>query len=149
MTSPLRVTFDVSCRADRAFELWTSRIDMWWPQDHTVSGEEVTVILEAGVGGRIFERTPDGREHEWGKVTRWEPPNKLGYTWYLGRTPAEATEVEITFIELDDATVVDIEHRGWEQLGAEAPQWRDRNRIGWETLLPHFAVAAKEQDGGL
>jgi len=32
-------------------------------------------------------------------------------------------------------TLVDIEHRGWERAGE---QWRDRTRIGWQTLLPHY-----------
>jgi uncharacterized protein YndB with AHSA1/START domain len=148
MTSPLRISFDVACGADQAFELWTSRIGTWWPRDHTVSGEKATVILEAGVGGRILERTADGVEHEWGKVKRWEPPTRLGYTWYLGRSPDEATEVTVSFIQMSDSTLVEIEHRGWERLGAEAEHWRDRNRTGWETLLPHFAAAAKHGDGG-
>jgi hypothetical protein len=41
-------------------------------------------------------------------------------------------------------TRVEIEHRGWERLGADAGVWRDRNRAGWETLLPHFAAAITE-----
>jgi hypothetical protein len=39
-------------------------------------------------------------------------------------------------------TLVEIEHLGWERLGAEADVWRDRNRMGWTTLLPHFITAA-------
>ena len=80
MTDPLRVSFDVACPPDRAFALWTGRIDTWWPADHTVTGgHDLTVVLEPGVGGRIFERTPEGVEHDWGEVTVWEPPGRLGY----------------------------------------------------------------------
>ena len=32
----------------------------------------------------------------------------------------------------------DVAHRGWERLGATGDQWRDRTRIGWQTLLPHY-----------
>ena len=59
-------------------------IGRWWPADHTVTGrDDLTVVLEDGVGGRIFERTPDGVEHDWGEVTLWNPPDRLGYRWHL------------------------------------------------------------------
>ena len=148
MSAPLRISFEVTCKPDRAFELWTARIGTWWPPDHTVSGENATVIMEAGVGGRILEQTEDGVEHEWGRIQQWEPPTRLGYSWYLGRTPQEATDVTIAFIDKGKSTIVQIEHYGWERLGVEAAQWRDRNRIGWETLLPHFAAAAPSEHGG-
>ncbi|MGC9963007.1 MAG: SRPBCC domain-containing protein [Acidimicrobiales bacterium] len=143
MTSPLRISFEVACPVEHAFAMWTSRISVWWPPDHTVSGEtDLVVVLEAGVGGRIYERTAGGLEHDWGVVTVWEPPSRLSYLWHLGRTEAEGTDVEITFApEGATATRIDIEHRGWERLGETAGIWRDRNRVGWETLLPHFAVA--------
>jgi hypothetical protein len=73
VTSPLRISFEVACPAEHAFAVWTSRIGTWWPPDHTVSGEaDLTVVLEGVVGGRIFERTSEGVEHDWGTVTIWE-----------------------------------------------------------------------------
>ena len=136
MTSPLRITFDVACPAEHAFAVWTSRIGTWWPPDHTVTGDrDLAVVLESGVGGRIYERAADGTEHEWGEVTVWQPPTRLAYLWYLGRDRADATEVEISFRPRGDSTRVDIEHRGWERVGE---RWRDRTRIGWQTLLPHY-----------
>jgi uncharacterized protein YndB with AHSA1/START domain len=140
---PIQLTFEVACPVDRAFDVWTARIAQWWPTDHTVSAEEdVTVVLEPRSGGRIFERRSGGMEHDWGEVTIWEPPTRLGYTWHLNRDRSDATEVEIRFVPYgDDATVVEIEHRGWERLGADGEPWRDRNRGGWATLLPHFVAA--------
>ena len=136
MTAPLRMSFDVACSADHAFSVWTSGLGTWWPPDHTVTGRAEVVVLTGGVGGRIYERTADGVEHEWGEVTVWQPPARLAYLWYLGRERADATEVEIRFLaQGDGATRVEIEHRGWERVGAN---WRDRNRIGWQTLLPHY-----------
>ena len=74
MTEPLRITFGVACRPERTFELRTARTSTWWPTSHTVSARPgVEIILETGVGGRIFERIPAGHEHDWGQVTRWEP----------------------------------------------------------------------------
>jgi hypothetical protein len=141
---PIRLDFVVACPADHAFRVWTAGIDRWWPADHTVSAEAgLTVVLEARPGGRIFERTPSGVEHDWGEVTTWEPPHRFGYLWHLRRDRADATEVEIRFVDRGDATTrVEIEHRGWERLGAEAETWRDRNHGGWATLLPHYMAAA-------
>ena len=141
MTPPLKFSFDVDCSAEHAFSVWTYRIDTWWPSDHTVSGKAELVVLQSGVGGRIFERTSDGVEHDWGEVTLWNPPTQLAYLWHLGADRTAATEVEVRFVAQGTATTrIEIEHRGWEQLGEAADQWRDRNRVGWDTLLPHFVA---------
>ncbi len=142
----LRVAFDVACPADHAFSAWTSRINAWWPADHTVTGrDDATVVMEPGVGGRIYERTADGSEHEWGTVTVWEPPRRVAYTWRLGAGAGEPTEVEITFREASAAsTRVEIDHRGWERLGDDARSRYARNQQGWETLVPRFIAAITE-----
>jgi hypothetical protein len=144
---PLRFVFDVDCPVEHAFETWTARIGQWWPADHTVTGQAgLEVVLEGRQGGRIFERTADGVEHDWGEVTIWDPPTRFGYLWHLRRDRADATDVEIRFIDRGDATTrVEIDHRGWERLGGEGQTWRDRNRGGWDTLLPHFVAAAKQE----
>ena|SRR5215218_7490586 len=141
MTEALRIGFDVACAPEHAFDVWTSRIDTWWPRDHTV-GEAVSVQLVEGIGGRIYERDADGTEHDWGRVTAWDPPRSLAYTWHLGRTTDEATDVEIRFIPSGPGvTRVEIQQSGWERFGHLAGPWRDRNQIGWESLLPHFQNA--------
>ncbi len=143
MIEPLRLSFDVSCPVDHAFDVWTAKIARWWPADHSVSGENgLQVVLEGRLGGRIFERTSSGTEHEWGEVVVWEPPSRLAYLWHLRRDRADATEVEIRFIDQGDSTTrIEIEHRGWERLGVQGQSWRDANRGGWSTLLPHFVAA--------
>lgn len=146
MIEPLRLAFDVACSAEHAFSVWTAGIGAWWPADHTVTGEAALVVLETAAGGRIYERTAAGVEHDWGEVTVWEPPTRLGYLWHLRRDRADATEVEIRFVKQGDvATRIEIEHRGWERLGAGGQDWRDRNRVGWETLLPHYLAAVESR----
>jgi uncharacterized protein YndB with AHSA1/START domain len=135
---PLRTSFVVACPPTTAFETWTQRFGSWWPADHTITGRPELVSLEPRLGGRIHERGPDGTEHDWGQITVWEPPHRLGYLWHLRRDRADATDVEITFREQGGSTLVEIEHRGWERLGGDGPVWRERNRDGWSTLLPHF-----------
>lgn len=142
-TEPLRLSFEVACPVEHAFEVWTSKISLWWPADHTVSAQpDADVVLEPRVGGRIFERTAAGVEYDWGEVVGWEPPRRLTYLWHLKRDRSDATEVEITFVGSAEATTrVEIVHRGWERLGAQAPRWREANRAGWSGLLPHFVAA--------
>ena len=143
MTEPLRFTLDVACPADHAFAVWTSGIGTWWPGDHTVTGEPgLDVVLERRVGGRIFERTSGGAEHDWGEVTAWEPPSRLGYLWFLRADRADATDVSVSFVPVDERlTRVEITHSGWERLGTRGGAWRDRNQQGWSTLLPHYEAA--------
>jgi hypothetical protein len=140
---PLRLSFEVACAAEDAFATWTGRISTWWPAEHSVTAEPgLEVILEPRVGGRIFERTRSGFEVDWGEVTVWEPPRRLEYLWHIRRDRADATDVRITFADRGDGTtLVEIEHRGWERLGAEGPAWRERNRSGWASLLPSYAAA--------
>jgi hypothetical protein len=142
MTPPLRFSLEVECSSEHAFSVWTSGIGSWWPRDHTVSGHPAEIVLQGGVGGRIFERTQDGEEVDWGEVTVWEPPTTLAYLWHIGRDRDAATEVEIQFVPQGlNATRIEIEHRGWDRLADDAPVWRERNQIGWQTLLPHFQAA--------
>ena len=137
------MSVEVACAAEHAFTTWTARFGLWWPRAHTVSADPAAeVILEPAVGGRIFERTPDGREIDWGEVTGWEPPRRLAYLWHIRRDRSDATDVEISFVPLaGDRSRIDIVHSGWERLGAEAEPWRDANAGGWRGLLPHFIGA--------
>lgn len=143
MIEPLRVSFDVARPAAHAFNVWTADIGRWWPADHTATGETGSrVTLEPRAGGRIFERTADGREIDWGEIVVWEPPARIVYSWHLRRSREDATEVEIRFVPVSSAaTRVEIEHRGRERLGSDGSTWRDRNRGGWESLLPHYRAA--------
>ncbi len=143
MIEPLRLSFEVACQADHAFETWTGRASDWWPASHTVSGAPRLVVFEPRLGGRIFERTAAGEEFDWGEITVWEPPRRLVYLWHLRVDRADATEVEISFIDVPEGrTRVEIEHRGWERLGAVGEERRDANRAGWGSLLPHFVARA-------
>jgi uncharacterized protein YndB with AHSA1/START domain len=140
---PLELRFSVDCAPERAFHVWATRTSLWWPHGHSVSGDPaVTVTFEPRPGGRIYERTPNGAEHDWGEVLAWEPPRRLAYLWHLRFDRADATEVEITFeVESAGGTGVRIVHRGWERLGSLGPERRERNRRGWGGLIPHYRRA--------
>ncbi len=143
MIAPLRLSFTVACPAAHAFSTWTAKASSWWPPEHTGSGMPGSqIVFEPHVGGRVFERTADGNELEWGEVTVWEPPRRLCYRWHIRADRADATDVEILFHELaGNATRVEIEHRGWERLGAQGVPWRDANQNGWQGVLPAYRLA--------
>jgi hypothetical protein len=140
----LELSFEIACPPGHAFEVWTTRLSSWWPKGHSASGDPDTVVtLEPRLGGRIYERTSDGREIEWGQVTTWQPPDRLGYRWHIGRDRGDATDVELRFVDLGDGrTRLDIVHRGWERLGAEGDPFRQANAHGWDALLDAFGPAA-------
>jgi len=135
MIEPLRMSFVVECPVDHAFDVWTKAT--WWPASHTMTGDPADVVFEARSGGRIFERTHDGREVDFGEVTEVDPPRLIRYLWHMRTDRDNATQVEITFTDRgDDTTLVGIEHTGWQTV-----EWRDRNQAGWDGLLPHYKAA--------
>jgi hypothetical protein len=139
MIEPLELSFEIDCAPDHAFDIWTERFDQWWPSGHTVSGDPAAIVLERRVGGRIYERTADGTEIDWGEITVWQPPRRLAYLWHIRRDRTDATDVELTFVDTGNGTTrLQIVHTGWERLGSGATEWRDANRGGWCGLIPHF-----------
>ncbi|MBA2751939.1 MAG: SRPBCC domain-containing protein [Actinobacteria bacterium] len=145
MIEPLRLSLVVGCSCEAAFRTWTERTGLWWPTDHTATGDADSVVtFEPFVGGRVYERTPGGSEVDWGRIVVWEPPRRLAYLWHLRVDRADATDVEITFtVDEGDHCRVEIEHRGWERLGDLGLRRRDANQQGWAGLLPHFVAACR------
>jgi uncharacterized protein YndB with AHSA1/START domain len=142
MTPPLELSFTVGCSPAHAFAVWARRTSQWWPPGHSVSKDPgLSVTFEPRSGGRIFERTPAGAEHDWGEVLAWEPPHRLRYLWHLAQDRSDATEVEVSFAPASEGTLVTIVHRGWERLGSRGDGLRERNQRGWGGLLPHYRAA--------
>jgi uncharacterized protein YndB with AHSA1/START domain len=142
---PLRLQFDIDCSPAHAFDVWTTRFAAWWPKGHSASGDpDTTVTLEPRLGGRIFERTPDGREIDWGEITAWDPPRGFSYLWHIARDRSDATDVDLRFVDAGDGTTrLEIVHSGWERLGTEGQQYRNANTAGWNAMVPHFIAVAQ------
>lgn len=149
MSAPIEMSLRVDCPPAHAFEVWTRRIDLWWPRGHSLSGDPgMRVEIEPRPGGRILERTPAGREHVWGEVRAWEPPGRLVFLWHIYGSRPEGTDVEVTFAPEGAGTRVTVTHTGWERLAAARPDLRDRNEAAWGRVLPHFAAACTSNEEG-
>jgi uncharacterized protein YndB with AHSA1/START domain len=125
-----------------AFRLFTAEIGTWWPLKEGLSfgGERAhQIFMEARVGGRFFERFTDGEEFECGKVTVYEPPARVAFTW---RQPDwdGPTEVDVRFVPERDGTRVLLEHRGWERLAEASRSSRDSYDGGWDFALSRYAA---------
>ncbi len=84
----IRKAVTVPWAPEEAFRRFTGDINDWWPTaTHSVGQHEsVQVVFEMHQGGRIFERTAEGVESEWGKVLAWEPPTRFVMSWHPGRS---------------------------------------------------------------
>ena len=82
-----------------AFRRFTTEFATWWPvPTHSIGGKRVRrVVFECQLGGRIYEEFKDGQRFQWGRITSWEPPHQVGFTWHPSRDENVAQDVVIRF----------------------------------------------------
>jgi hypothetical protein len=94
------------------------------------------------VGGRIYERTPEGIEHTWGEVTTWDPPRHFAYHWYLGSGPDQPTRVDVHFSAHGNGhTRVEVSHRGPEFIREHWARTSSVFDAAWDVVLAAFGAA--------
>lgn len=149
--APVRKTVTVAAPIALAFEVFTSRIETWWPMASHHIGEAAcaAVVIEPRAGGRWYERGVDGTECAWGHVRLWEPPTRVVLGWQLNAQwkfdSALLTEVEVRFTAIDAGTTrVELEHRGLEAYGAQAVAMQQifSSPSGWNGMLEEYARVA-------
>ena len=143
--APVRKNIRVNASQAHAFEVFTSGLGHWWPRKATIGKAPMkTVVLEPQLGGRWYELSEDGSQADVGKILVWEPPHRFVVSWDLNAhwkpDPAIGSEVEIRFVaDGPNATLVELEHRKFEQMGAEAgASMRKDVDGGWPGMLEHF-----------
>ena len=145
----------VNAPIERAFSVFTERFTAWWPSSHQINpnGYEASFI-EPRMGGRWYERAPDGTECEWGTVVAWEPPHRLLLTWHLDgeweydADPEHATEVEVRFTaEGPTVTRVDVTHSKLERARHSA-QLAEGVGLdgGWRGVLRRFGDVVESRE---
>jgi uncharacterized protein YndB with AHSA1/START domain len=139
----IRKSITVAVPVETAFRVFTEEVASWWPLATKSVGQEETetLVIEPRLGGRVYERTRNGEEHEWGELFVWEPPRRLAFTWHPGRAPETSQELEVRFTASGQGTEVALEHRGWERLVSRAEDIPEHFESGWVEVLDHFARA--------
>jgi uncharacterized protein YndB with AHSA1/START domain len=143
--APVRKTIRVNASAARAFEVFTSVLDRWGPRDHGIGKTPMkAAVMETRLGGRWYELAEDGSQADVGKIIVWEPPQRFVMTWDINSQwkpdTTVSSEVDVRFIaEGANATRVELEHRKFEQMGAE-PGAKMRKDVdgGWPGMLERF-----------
>ncbi|HVA78414.1 MAG TPA: SRPBCC domain-containing protein [Candidatus Binataceae bacterium] len=140
------MTIRKSIRVERppeiAFKVFCEEMSEWWPGGF--GGKDSKPFMEQKVGGRLYERNPDGSEYEIGRVNEYQPPSTVAFTW---RAPSwdVVTQVEIRFTAEGGGTRVELEHRGWEQ-DAKTREARSKYDGGWDFVLGHYQSHFKSNE---
>lgn len=143
----LTATTTVPLELDAAFEFFTAGLGSWWPREYTWSGPRLVeeIGMEEREGGMLYERGPYGFRVDFGRIVVWSPPRRLLFTWQIGadRTPQpdpdQASEVDVTFGQVNDETLVTVTHGLWERHGSDAQAYRD----GFVEAWPHVLESLK------
>jgi uncharacterized protein YndB with AHSA1/START domain len=138
---PVRRTVTVGRSVEEAFALFTEGISTWWPfPSHSIGGADTVAAVFEPESGRLYEVLGNGTEHDWADIVEWDPPKRFVLAWHPN--PERRTEVEVRFIAAGEGTRVELEHRGWERLGAVAHEARASYVTGWTMILGLYGEAA-------
>jgi uncharacterized protein YndB with AHSA1/START domain len=148
--APVRKSIRVNARQAHAFEVFTSGLGRWWPLDHGIGKTpRKAALMETRLGGQWYELAEDGSRANVGKIIAWEPPRRFVMTWDINSPwkpdTTVSAEVEVRVIpDGANATRVELEHRKFEQMGAEAGEsMRKDVDGGWPGLLERFRQEAE------
>jgi uncharacterized protein YndB with AHSA1/START domain len=152
---PIRRSIRVKATPQRAFTVFTTEMDSWWPRTHHIGNSPMQqVVVEGRAGGRIYTVQQDGIDCPWAQVVHWEPPHRFVFAWQVGpdwryvEDVSQCSEVEVTFTPGDDGTtLVELEHRNFHRHGGAYRQMREQVGAegGWGGLLQLFGKVVEAQ----
>ena len=143
MDEILTRTITLKCDLAHAFDVFTNRIDLWWPRGHRKTSDGA-LRLQPVAGGALIDRAPDGSEWRMAEVAEIEPPTLLRLDWYPG-SPATPTSVEIRFAAIAEGTTVTVTHRPLLETKSIWPQRVALFAKGWEAVLPALKQFIEEE----
>jgi hypothetical protein len=150
MASRVLVSLRVRAGPDRAFEVFTRDIGLWWKPSSLFAftpRSPGTLAFEGEAGGCLVERFDNGKRFEIGRISDWRPGRFLAFDWRQATfSPEQSTRVEVSFEAVGDETRVTVTHTGWDQVPADHvarhgfPDTVFLRRLGewWQGLLASF-----------
>jgi uncharacterized protein YndB with AHSA1/START domain len=146
----VRKAIVVPATPEHAFKVFTEQLGMWWPREYSIGTVDMAdFVVEPMAGGRWYEVGVDGSECDTGRVTAYEPPDRIVLAWHLNGNwqfdpdPDHASEVEVRFIpDGEGRTRVELEHRHFERHGADAPLVREavESTGGWGHCMAAYVA---------
>ena len=149
MTSKVYVALRVKATPERAFAAFVDEIGAWWRPNilFQTTPRPGMLSFEPGLGGRLIETRAGGKVFEIGRITAWEPPARLAFSWRQASFPPDLhTEVEVWFEAVGDETRVSVEHRGFDRVPVESAA---RHRFPDQVLLMRLADFWRSQIAAL
>ena len=139
----VRKTVTVDCTVEEAFRVFTAEAGSWWPvETHSINVEVDDVVFEPRVGGAVYEIGTNGQRGHWATVLEWDPPHRLVLAWNILERPGDTTEVEVRFLPDGHGTLVELEHRGWEDVEVDGAAKRSNYDSGWDVVLDGYVGRA-------
>ena len=156
MPSRVIVALRVKASPGHAFDVFTRDVALWWQPNAMFQftprspGRLAFEPPVEGRDGRFTETLANGKIFEIGRVSVWEPGERLVFGWRQAAFAAEqATEVEVRFEAIGEETRVTVEHRGWDTVprthvakhGFPEDLFLRRHGEWWRDLLEALAEA--------
>jgi uncharacterized protein YndB with AHSA1/START domain len=146
----LLVAVRVAATPEHAFDAFVGEIGSWWQPNGLFEfriGRSGLLAFEPGPEGRLTETYADGSQFEIGRITAWEPPRRLAFTWRQASFRDDMlTTVEVRFEPAGNETRVVLEHSGWDSVpqkhvarhGFPLGAFQQRHAEWWQALLGNY-----------
>lgn len=140
MLPPLRKTIHIRRPPALAFYIFTDELALWWPLDrHSVAASAghrpAALTAHLSSGGEIRETDHVGQRHLWGRFTTYDAPRHLVLDWHVGRSPSEATRIDLSFHAAPGGCEARLVHDGWAALKGDATAIRAGYDMGWDYVF--------------
>jgi DNA-binding transcriptional ArsR family regulator len=140
----------VEAPMQRVWKALFERPQSWWPAEHRAVGGDAVMSLEAKLGARLREETPDGGGLIWYQVIAIEPMRSVDLAGHLaaryGGPASSLLHIEIVPGESEGSSVLKLTDSVFGRIG---PNLRASLTSGWQAILGEGLVAyAGTADGG-
>lgn len=141
LLEPIQRSIDVPTNQQAAFERFTSQFGDWWPRySHSIGGRRIKrLVFECRVGGLIYEEHHDGTRMLWGKVTVFDAPHHVAFTFHPSLKESDAQLIEVRFLPDGAGTRVELTSAGWGEISKAAQRAYGAYRLNWGAALARFA----------